>query len=66
MTFRTLFLENLLQMFFGVLLAPLDCHLSIETLLDLLFHRSGNYLEMPAECIYWISSQGLSEGYQKT
>ena len=64
MTLRTLFLENLLRSFFG-LVVPDDCHLSTDTLLSLLFRRSGGCLETPTECIYWVYSRGLSQAHKK-
>ncbi len=64
MTWRTLLLENLLQKFLGLLLAPLDKTISIETLIDLLFRRSCMYVETAIGRTYWVSSKGLSESYK--
>ena len=64
MTWRTLLLENLLQKFLGLLLAPLDKTISIDTLIDLLFRRSCMYVETAIGRTYWVSSKGLSESYK--
>ena len=65
MTFRTLFLENLLRIFFGHLFVETAPNYSMETVLNLCFHRSGGYLETPLQCIYWLSSRGLSSTNKK-
>ena len=60
MTIRTLFLENTLRAFMGVLLATLPITVSLEQVLGLLFARSGARLETPSQVIYWVHSMGLS------
>ena len=64
MTFRTLFLENFLRAFLEQLF-PQTCPVSSDTLLNLFFRRSGGYLETPGKCLYWISSNGLSQAHNK-
>ena len=66
MTTRTCLLENLLLAFFGLLSGSLETPLSMETLLELLFRRSGRFLETPSECTYWLHTQGLSQSHRKT
>ena len=65
MTFRTLLLENYLWAFMEVLLAPLGITLSTEIIIDLLFKRSGRYIQTKESCIFWMNKEGLSAPYQK-
>jgi len=66
MTFRTLLLENALMTFFMALLGNLDIKFGMETLISLLFKRSGIYIESCTEIIYKISTRGLSVSYMDT
>ena len=65
MTFRTLLLENALMAFFMALLENLDIKFGMETLISLLFKRSGTCIETHNEIIYRISSKGLSVPYRE-
>ena len=60
MTFRTLLLENALRAFLAALGAILPTQISLESLLGLLFERSGARVETPAELVYWVNPAGLS------
>ncbi len=60
MTFRTLLLENALGAFLAALGALLPSKISLESLLGLLFGRSGARVETPTELVYWVNSTGLS------
>jgi len=60
MTFRTLLLENTLAAFHGALCAILSTTVSLETLLCLLFERSGARVETSTELLYWLTTEGLS------
>lgn len=64
MTFRTLLLENALMTFLTTLLTHLDCSVSLGCLLELLFERSGAYLETETEIWYLVRADGLSRAYQ--
>ena len=60
MTFRTLWLENLLMAFMKALLAVMATPVSLERVLALLFGRSGIRVETSERVIYWVNSTGLS------
>lgn len=60
MTFRTLLLENALGAFLTALCAMLPSKVSLESLLGLLFERSGARVETHTELVYWVSTAGLS------
>lgn len=62
MTIRTLFLENLLQAFMGLLLSVLPKPVSLEQVLKLLFERSGSRIERDQSVTYGINTTGLSRG----
>ena len=65
MTIRTLFLENLLQNFMGVLLSVLPKKVSLEKVLKLLFERSGSRIERDQMVTYWVNATGLSLGNRR-
>jgi hypothetical protein len=65
MTFRTLFMENALTSFMALLWAKTPEKVSLESLLDLFFHRSGSRLETDTEVIYWVNTTGLSVSRQR-
>lgn len=65
MTFRTLLLENVLLTFLAILCRYLPMEVGRETILSLLFERSGSRAETLSEVIYWISSQGLSAHHKQ-
>jgi hypothetical protein len=60
MTFRSLFLENLLMAFMSALGSVMATPVSLEGVLALLFQRSGLRIETPEKVIYWVNSTGLS------
>ncbi len=59
MTFRTLLLENALSAFLAALGAILPSKISLESLLGLLFERSGARVETPTELVYWGEHHGV-------
>ncbi len=61
MTFRTLYLENLLLFFFSALAKLIDIPLSQGCLLELFFKRSGGYFETASEIVYFLNVDGLSK-----
>ena len=61
MTFRTLYLENLLRFFFSALAELIDIPLSLGSLLELFFKRSGGYYETASEIMYFLNEDGLSK-----
>ncbi len=65
MTVRTLLLENALLAFLVGLGGKLKEKVSLESLLKILFERSGARLETNAEIIYWVNTAGLSIPYQR-
>jgi len=66
MTFRTLLLENALMAFFMSLLGNLDIKFGMETLISLIFKRSGICIETCNDVVYKISTKGLSVPYRNT
>jgi hypothetical protein len=64
MTFRTLFLENILISFLSALTEQLDIRISLKCLLELFFKRKGGYIETFSEIVYWINTDGLSKNNQ--
>ena len=60
MTFRTLLLENTLLTFHAALCALLATPVSLESLLNLVFARSGARANTSGEGLYWLNTQGLS------
>lgn len=60
MSFRTLFLENMLLFFLTALLPNLSQKISLDLLIILFFKRSGSYIETSSEIIYLINTDGLS------
>src|SRR5262249_54091573 len=65
MTVRTLWLENLLRLFIGALAGVLMKKISLESLLPLLFARSGVRGETAHEISYWVNTAGLSAAYER-
>jgi len=65
MTFRTLLLENFLRIFLSDLLDKISIKLSLESLISLLFKRSGAVIETYTQIIYWLNTAGLSKSYKK-
>ena len=65
MTFRTLFLENMLMAFMGVLCQYLQTQVSRDCILRILFERSGARLATASQVVYWVNTTGLSVAYQR-
>ncbi len=68
MTLRTLFLENKLMAFMSLLM---ECitetpRMGLESLIKLLFERSGGYFETPTELVYYLNMNGLSKSNRAT
>jgi hypothetical protein len=64
MTIRTLLLENTLRAFMVALLGTLQTKVSLETILHLLFERSGARIETSSQGVYWVNTAGLSVPYR--
>jgi hypothetical protein len=65
MTFRTLFLENMLMAFMGGLCQYLQTKVSLDCILRILFERSGARLATASQVVYWVNTTGLSVVYQR-
>ena len=65
MTFRTLFLENMLMAFMGVLCQYLQTKVSLDCILRILFERNGARLATASQVVYWVNTTGLSVAYQR-
>jgi hypothetical protein len=63
MTYRTLKLENLLMTFFAALF-PFALDISLESLLELFFERTGTLIETQTQIMIWINPTGLSKMYR--
>ena len=63
MTLRTLLLENTLIAFMTLLMAHVAGSLSmnLDSLIKLLFERSGGLFETPSELVYLVNIKGLSK-----
>jgi hypothetical protein len=64
MTIRTLLLENMLRAFMVALCGTLQTKVSVETILHLLFERSGARIETSSQVVYWVNTSGLSVPYR--
>lgn len=60
MTFRSLLLNNALMAFVMALCGKLSEKVSLESIMNLLFERSGSRIENGSEILYWVNSEGLS------
>ena len=65
MTFRTLLLENFLKLFLIKLQEKITMRVNIESLISLLFKRSGAVTETYTHIIYWVNATGLSKSYKE-
>jgi hypothetical protein len=65
MTIRTLLLENARRAFMVVLLGALQTKVSLESVLSLLFARSGARMETDSQVVYWINTTGLAMPYRR-
>jgi len=68
MTLRTLLLENTLVEFMTLLMAHVAGSLSmnLDSLIKLLFERSGGLFETPSELVYLVNMKGLSKTNKRT
>ena len=64
MTIRTLLLENTLRAFLVALLGTRQTTVSWETILHLLFARSGARIETRSQVVYGVNTPGLSVPYR--
>jgi hypothetical protein len=65
MTIRTLLLENALRAFMVALLGTFQTKVSLETILHLLFERSGARMATNSQVVYWVNIAGLSLPYRR-
>jgi hypothetical protein len=65
MTFRTLLLENALTSFMVLLLGQLTTLVSLDSILKLLFERSGARMETASQIVYWVNTAGVSVPYRR-
>ena len=65
MTFRTLWLENVIKALFSLIFNALKQPLDIEIALDLLFFRTADRIESHDEILYYLSTKDLSNKYQE-
>jgi hypothetical protein len=65
MTWRTLLLENVLMAFVMALWGKLEEKVSLESLVAMLFERSGSRIERGSEILYLVNTAGLSLAYQR-
>ncbi len=63
MTLRTLLLENKLMAFMSLLMGGIAeaPRLGLDSLIRLLFERSGGFFEIPSELVYLVNMNGLSK-----
>ncbi len=68
MTFRTLLLENKLMAFMSLLMGCITeaPRMGLESLIRLLFERSGGFYETPSELVYLVNMNGLSKTNTET
>jgi hypothetical protein len=65
MTFRTLLLENALTSFMVLLLGQLTTPVSLDSILKILFERSGARMETASQIVYWVNTAGVSVPYRR-
>ncbi len=68
MTLRTFLLENALIEFMSLLMACITegLSMSLDSLIRLLFERSGGLFETPSELVYFVNMKGLSKPNNRT
>ncbi len=68
MTLRTLLLENSLIEFMSLLMTCIagGVRMSLDSLIQILFERSGGLFETPYELVYWVNMKGLSKSNKRT
>ena len=64
MPMRTLLLENTLRAFMVALFGTRQAKVRVETILHLLFERSGARIETSSQVVYWVNTAGLSVPYR--
>ena len=65
MTIRTLLLENALRAFMVALLGTFQTKVSLETILHLLFERSGARMATNSQVVSWVNIAGFSLPYRR-
>jgi hypothetical protein len=65
MTVRTLLLENALMAFMVALCEHLQSKVSLDSILRILFERSGARIETISQVVYWVNTAGLSLPYRR-
>ena len=64
MTFRTLWLENLLRSFISFITVSMQSVVDIEVVLKLFFSRPSFMVETESKITYWLESDNLSLKYK--
>ena len=64
MTVRTCHLENSLMMFLSLLIELSGIKTGIDNLIEMLFERTGMYMETSSEITYWVNLKGVSVPYK--
>ena len=65
MTVRTLILENCLMRFWQILTEGYGTKMGMDNLIEMLFNRSGAYVETSSKIDYWVNTKGLSVAYRE-
>jgi hypothetical protein len=65
MTVRTLILENCLMKFWNILTKEARINMGMDSLIELLFNRTGAYIETSSRIVYWVNTKGLSVPYRE-
>lgn len=64
MTTRTLFLQNCLMAFLTTWLELAGITMGIDNLIEMLFSRTGSYIETKTAIIYQVNLKGLASTYK--
>lgn len=64
MTTRTLFLQNCLMVFLTTWLELAEITMGIDNLIEMLFSRTGSYIETNTAIIYQVNLKGLASPYR--
>ncbi|MBF0202685.1 MAG: hypothetical protein HQK66_15560 [Desulfamplus sp.] len=65
MTVRTLILENCLMIFWNLLTKGAEINMGVDSLIEVLFNRTGSYIETSSKIVYWVTTKGLSVPYRE-
>jgi hypothetical protein len=65
MTVRTLILENCLMRFWNLLTKGAETNMGMDSLIEVLFNRTGAYIETSSRIVYWVTTKGLSVPYKE-